>query len=170
MISKKYDRFLRDHADIFKQFGDLRESGTAKILYAMAHDVCDTEAEADTAALRNVWLFAAEHQGDTLHATFEHLSNPMSRLRLWEIADARGQARWMAALNLRQLKNWHAKGLRNFAAEIDQHVQAIKRDFSAEEIRELDLLQPSKGMPVFGMLASAAAAAIGGVVIRGWWQ
>lgn len=140
------------------------------VLYAMAHDVCATEAEAETAALRNVVLFAVEHRDSTLDATEAHLDDPMSRLRLWKIADAPGQERWMSALNLRQLKNWHAKGLRDYSDQIDQHTATIREQFSQDEIRDLDLLQTAKGSPVFGMLAQAAVSAAAGAVAFGFWR
>ena len=170
---KKFDEFLVRHQDLLAPVGDLAKSNTAHVMAAMAFDVCGTEKEAETAALRNVFLFAAEHRGSTLDATEATLADPMSRLRLWRIDSAEGQDRWMAALNLRQLKNWHAKGLRDFTAEIEEHREFVERSFSTDEIRELDLLQVEKGNPVFGQLARAAgvaAVAAVGVVIRGWWQ
>lgn len=168
--NKQFSTFLRNYRKLLGQFGDLTESTTAMVLYAMAHDVCATEAEADTAALRNVFLFAAEHRDGTLDATDAHLDDPMSRLRLWKIADAPGQERWMHALNLRQLKNWHAKGLRDYSVQIDQHTAAIREQFSQNEIRDLDLLQTAKGTPVFGMLAQAAVSAAAGAVAVGFWR
>ena len=77
----------------------------------------------------------------------------------------------MAALNLRQLKNWHAKGLCDFSSQIEAHIATVKNSFTREEIDELDLLQVEKGNPVFGQIAkyAAAAAAAGGVVVARWW-
>ena len=170
---EKFDAFLKRNETVLSPVGDLAASNTAHVMAAMAFDVCATDDEAETAALRNVFLFAAEHQGSTLDATDATLADPMSRLRLWRIDGAEGQDRWMAALNLRQLKNWHAKGLRDYSAEIEEHRELIEREFNTAEIHELDLLQAEKGNPVFAQLvrtAGTAAAAATGVVIRGWWQ
>ena len=171
---QRFLRFLAGNRQALAPFEDLVRSGTARIMYEMAHDVCATQAEADTAALRNIMLFAAEHSGNTLHATTAHLDDPMGRLRLWKIADAAGQDRWMTALNLRQLKNWHAKGLRNFSAEIAEHTAVVTTSFTPDEIDALDLLQPEKGDPIFGQLAriatSTAATAAGAVIAFGFWK
>lgn len=169
-----FRNFLRNYHQVLDQFGDLVQSNTAQVMHAMAHDVCATEAEANTAALRNIMLFATEHSGSTLDATEEYLNDPVSRLRLWQIADAPGQERWMAALNLRQLKNWHAKGLRDFSTEIDEHVATVKNSFTQDEIDELDLLQIEKGNPVFGQLTRIATAAAGAAASAaigfGFWK
>ena len=169
---EKFREFVDRHLDVLEPVGKLARSNTAHVMAAMAFDVCVTQDEAETAALRNVFLFAAEHQGSTLDATEATLSDPMSRLRLWRIDGAKGQDRWMVALNLRQLKNWHAKGLRDFSSEINEHSELIEHSFDENEIRELDLLQAQKGKPVFGQLArvAGAAATIGLIAGRGYWR
>ena len=78
----------------------------------------------------------------------------------------------MAALNLRQLKNWHAKGLRDFSADIKELDTAVRESFATAEIEEWDLLQEDRGYPVFGEIvkaATTAAVGVGGMAVIGWW-
>ena len=148
MVLMNYTAFINTHREVFRSFGlrRVKASQTALILFAMAHDVTRDETTGSIAAMRNLMLYFAGIRYSMMDVTSAYLTDPMERLSLFKIegADAARQNRWLNALNLRQLNDWHAQSLGDFRNQIDRLVKEITNAFTPGEITELRLLETAE--------------------------
>ena len=163
MILMDYIAFINTHREVFRPFSlrRVKASRTARMLFAMAYDVTDDEATGSTAAMRNLMLYFTEIRYNMMSVTKEHLADPMARLDLFKIAGAAAsrQQRWLVALNLCQLKEWHAKGLRDLSSQIEHLSEEITHKFPPKQLAELELLQPEQAKDEDVALSRAGVAA-----------
>ena len=150
MVLMNYTAFINTHREVFRSFGlrRVKASRTALILFAMAHDVTHDEATGSIAAMRNLMLYFTGIRYNMMEVTNAGLADPTARLNLFKIegADAARQARWLNALNLRQLDDWHAQGLGDFHDQIDRLSEKITDAFTPAEITELHLFKTAESV------------------------
>lgn len=181
MVLMDYTAFINTHREVFRPFGlrRVKASRTARILFAMAHDVTRDEATGSTAAMRNLMLYFTEIRYDMMNVTNAHLADPMGRLDLFKIegADAPRQYRWLVALNLRQLKEWHTKGLGDFSNQIERLSDEVTHMFTPGEIAELELFQTAQddqakydGVDALTRAAAGSVAVLSVISSIGYWN
>ena len=144
VVRRDFARLVDRYADEFASFGGVKDSKACHIAYAMVQDLVAyglPEEHADFHALMKVLSMLIEAKYSLLDARDEDLDDPMTRLSPLVITGYEApQRRWLVALNVRQLVNWHEKGYGDFTHDIAEMRADIEDSFTPEEIESMDLM------------------------------
>ena len=146
---EKYRDFVDRYAGEFERFGvdSVKAHKTCRVAWAMAQDLLNhgvTPGRADFHALMAMTAILVEGNYSLLDAGPRDFADPLGRLaplRIYGYADV--QARWLEALNLRQILHWQASGVGDFGLSIVRARESIAAAFNDDEIDSYDLLAES---------------------------
>ena len=144
-LKEAYEAFIDRYVDEFRRFDvdRVKSHRTCRIAWAMVQDAVTDgllAEHADFHALMAMLSILIEAEYSLLDPTEEDLETPRQRLDPLRIRGFEEcQERWLVALNLRQIMNWHRKGYRDYGRAIAEAKDYIHARFSVDDIEELDL-------------------------------